>query len=258
MSFKETLESLGTVLIIAGALLVIDAVATITWQEPISAIYTSVTQQALAGDLKQLESGAPTKVESRALKKIASSPRRVSFLARAQRRSAKPGEAVGRISAKAAGFDAIVVAGTATGDLRKGPGLYEQTAFPGAGGTTAIAGHRTTYGAPFRNINRLNPGDQIVVELPYARFVYRVQERKIVQPTEVGVIREVGYSRLVLTACHPLYSAAQRMVVFARQVDMQPRGAARGGKNMPIGGPARRLGGDGLSVAPPKLAPSAP
>ena len=108
--------------------------------------------------------------------------------------------------------------------LRKGPGFFPETPFPGSGGTTAIAGHRTTYGAPFRGLDELDRGDAIVVEMPYARFEYRVERTRIVDPDAFWVTKRVGYERLVLSACHPLYSAAQRIVVFARQVRVEPRG----------------------------------
>ena len=109
-----------------------------------------------------------------------------------------------------------MVEGTATEDLRKGPGHYDNTPLPGERGTVAIAGHRTTYGAPFRTIDQLDRGDQITAEMPYGTFTYRVEKTRIVEPTEVSVYRKVGYDRLILSACHPLYSAAQRIVVFAR------------------------------------------
>ena len=86
----------------------------------------------------------------------------------------------------------------------------------------AIAGHRTTYLAPFRHIDALGQGDQILVKMPYARFTYVVQRRKIVLPTALWVLRNVGYDRLVLSACNPLYSAAQRIIVFARLQEVQP------------------------------------
>ena len=80
----------------------------------------------------------------------------------------------------------------------------------------AIAGHRTTYGAPFRNVDDLGRGDLIQVEMAKGRFTYAVEKTRLVDPSEVSVKRRVGYERLILTACHPLYSAAQRIVVFAR------------------------------------------
>jgi sortase A len=84
------------------------------------------------------------------------------------------------------------------------------------GETVAIAGHRTTFLAPFRHIDALRPGDRIVLGMPYGRFVYAVQYHRIVSPTSWWVVRDVGYDRLVLSACNPLFSAAQRIVVFAR------------------------------------------
>ncbi len=120
----------------------------------------------------------------------------------------------------------MVVEGTDAGDLRKGPGHYPGTPLPGQRGTVAIAGHRTTYGAPFRKIDKVRPGDEIVVVMPYGRFTYRVERTRIVPPTAVWVTQRVSYDRLILSACHPLYSAAKRIVVFAKLVRSTPRGAA--------------------------------
>ena len=111
-----------------------------------------------------------------------------------------------------------VVEGTDTTTLRKGPGHYPDTPLPGGPGTTAIAGHRTTYGAPFRSIDDLRRGDRIVVDMPDGRFVYRVERIKIVDDQDLSVLEPVGHKRLMLSACHPLYSAAERVIVFARQV----------------------------------------
>ncbi|MGI8781775.1 MAG: class E sortase, partial [Solirubrobacteraceae bacterium] len=127
-----------------------------------------------------------------------------------------PGHAVGRLRADAIGLDTVIAEGTGAGDLRKGPGHYPETPLPGARGTVAVAGHRTTYGAPFRRVDAFDPGDRIELRMPYGRFVYRVERTRIVAPTATWVTRRVAYDRLVLTACHPLYSAAQRIVVFAR------------------------------------------
>jgi sortase A len=87
----------------------------------------------------------------------------------------------------------------------------------------AIAGHRTTYGAWFRRLNQLDPGDTVELSMPYGRFTYAVEQRKIVPPTATWVTHRVGYDRLVLSACHPLYSAAKRIVVFAKLVRTKPR-----------------------------------
>ena len=125
------------------------------------------------------------------------------------------GEATARITAPKIGLDWIVVEGTALGDLKKGPGHYAQTPLPGQRGNAAIAGHRTTYGAPFNRIDELVPGDEIQVETVQGTFTYVVKEQQIVSPTQVDVIDDKGDNRLTLTACHPKYSARQRIVVVA-------------------------------------------
>jgi sortase A len=137
------------------------------------------------------------------------------------------GDAIGRIVISRIGASFDVVQGTDTSSLEKGPGHYPDTAFPGLGQTVAIAGHRTTYLAPFRHIDSLRHGDRIVLKMPYGRFTYVVQYRKIVLPTALWVTRNTGYDRLVLSACNPLYSAAQRIIVFARLQGLVPLGAAQ-------------------------------
>jgi sortase A len=121
-----------------------------------------------------------------------------------------------------------MVEGTGTSDLRLGPGHYPSTALPGRQGTVAVAGHRTTYGAPFRHLDSVHKGDRVELRMPYGDFTYRVERTQIVPSTAVWVVRPVGYDRLVLSACHPLYSAAQRIIVFARLESATPRGAAAG------------------------------
>ena len=116
----------------------------------------------------------------------------------------------------AIGLSTIVVEGTGGAELRSGPGHYPDSPLPGRRGTVAIAGHRTTYGAPFRHIDDLERGDRIELAMPYGRFTYRVERSRIVPPSAVDVVGRVAYDRLVLTACHPLYSADERIVVFAR------------------------------------------
>jgi len=95
-------------------------------------------------------------------------------------------------------------------------------------GTSAIAGHRTTYGAPFRNIDDLKPGQVIRIDMPDGTFVYRVERVKIVDDQDLSVLEPVGYKRLMLSACHPLYSAAERVIVFARQVRREASRVRRG------------------------------
>jgi sortase A len=212
---------------VAGALLLADAAMTLLWQEPISAAYAAITQSELSGQLHRLETRPPSSLQKRALRALGTPQRRIAFMARVARRDARTGQAIGRIEIPRIGADYVVVQGTDTGSLRKGPGHYPHTSFPGLAGTAAIAGHRTTYLAPFRHVDALRPGDRIVLAMPYARLTYRVQTSRTVLPTDTQVTRDVGYKRLVLSACTPLYSASHRIVVFARQVSARPRGAAQ-------------------------------
>ncbi len=223
---RRALRSLSTVLIVAGVLMLADAVSTLLWQEPVSAVYARIVQGQLGGDLERLQTRKPTTLDLAALSKLATERRRMAFLARRLRADSDEGAAVGRVLIDRIDADFVLVNGTDGNDLRKGPGIYDDVPFPGAPGTTAIAGHRTTYAAPFREIDKLVKDDRVVVEMPYGRFTYEVEKTRIVEPTEVSVIDRVGFDRLVLSACHPLYSAAKRIVVFARLVASQARGPA--------------------------------
>jgi sortase A len=223
---RHALRALSTVLIISGAMLIADAGLTLVWQEPISAVYAKLQQRQLAGKLNDLEN--LTDLQLRALQRLRTENRRIAFLARLLRSRSEPGDAIGRIKIKRIGINFVVVEGTEPEDLRKGPGHYGDTPFPGIRGTVALAGHRTTYLAPFRKLNTMQRGDLITLEMPYARFTYRTELRRIVDPSAYAyVTARKRYDRLALTACHPLYSAAQRIVVFARLVDVQARGRAR-------------------------------
>ena len=203
-----------------------DAALTVLWQEPVSGVYAWLTQRGLKDDLQELERAEPSPVEQRVLRALESDRRRMTFLARALRRKAKEGAALGRLRIGEIDSTHVLVKGTGTSTLRRGPGIYDATVLPGIPGTVGIAGHRTTYGAPFRRLDRLEKGDLIVAEMPYGAFTYAVERKRIVPPSAVSVLDRVSFDRLVLTACHPLYSAAKRIVVFARLVGERPRGAA--------------------------------
>jgi sortase A len=128
------------------------------------------------------------------------------------------GDAVARIRIPAIGVDKIVVEGVTLSDLKKGPGRYPDSPLPGQPGNAAIAGHRTTYGAPFNRIDELRPGDEILVTTQQGAFRYEMSEQHIVSPSQVEVLEDFGDNRLTLTACHPKYSARQRIVVVAKLV----------------------------------------
>jgi len=220
---RRALRPLSSLLLVVGALLLADALVTLVWQEPVSALYSRLQQGRLDDRLAKLEGTEPTTLDRRVLARLGTLDRRLAYAARALDRRTEAGDPLGRIRAPAIGLSSVVVAGTGAPSLRLGPGHYPGTPLPGARGTVGIAGHRTTYGAPFRRLNRLARGDRIELRMPYGTFSYEVERRRIVPPTATWVTRSAGYDRLILSACHPLYSAAKRIVVFARLVDARPR-----------------------------------
>jgi sortase A len=125
------------------------------------------------------------------------------------------GSGLARLQIPALGVDQIVVAGTSTGDLAKGPGHYTGTALPGQSGNIAIAGHRTTDGAPFNRLGTLSVGDRIVLTASNGQpYTYRVSSPPVaVSPSDVAVLDNFGDNRITLTTCTPEFSAAQRLVV---------------------------------------------
>jgi sortase A len=232
---RRVLRVLSIALMLVGALALIDAGVTLVWQEPFSALYAKFRQDHLSGTLRAVERATPTPVERRALASLPDERRRVAFLASELQRHASDGSAVGRIVIPRIDASYVVVKGTDTSDLESGPGIYSETNFPGVAGTTAIAGHRTTYLAPFRDINELSPGNHILLEMPYAHFTYTVIGQRVVLPTDVAAaVSNIGYTRLVLSACTPLFSAAKRLLVFARLTKTVPVGAARALPGHPV------------------------
>jgi sortase A len=210
---------LSVALITAGLVVIADVGITIAYKEPLSSIYSSIKQDEAAAQLSDLEGRYPTPADLRAIADLRGEKRRIAVLARRFAARVSTGEAIGRIVAPVMdGLNMVLIQGTDTASLEKGPGHYPETAFPGLGGTVGIAGHRTTYLAPFRHIDSMQPGDRITLEMPYAHFRYRVQRTAVVDPGDVRVVRPVGYDRLVLSACNPIYSAEQRFIVFARLV----------------------------------------
>jgi sortase A len=212
------LRFVAAVMTTSGVLLLADAGITLAWQEPISAVIAMRQQSDLEDQLET----RPEPPSRRGSEERDPSKRELDELAERHERSTEPGEAWGRIELPTLDREYVVVEGTDEGPLRKGPGHYPDTPLPGQGGTVAIAGHRTTYLAPFRTIDRLEEGEEIVVEMRWARFTYAVEKQEIVAPTDTEVIRAVDHERLVLSACHPLYSAAQRIIVYAELEDVEP------------------------------------
>lgn len=214
----------SSVLITSGVLLLLDVGVTLAWQEPISALIAMREQDALERELGDtLRTYRPPSRTADA-QEMASAARRY-------RRGLERGDAVGRIELPTVDRSYVMVQGTDTPTLRKGPAHYPETPLPGEGGTVGVAGHRTTYLAPFRTIDRLDRGERVVLEMPYGRFVYRVEGSRIVRPDAVWVKRRVDHERVILTACHPLYSAEKRIVVFARLEKVEPLSKVEGSRD---------------------------
>ena len=206
-------RTLAALLLVIGVLLLAEGVVTLAWQEPLSAFSSRNEQDKLDARLSQLESqalAAPTGY------RVRGHDDRATALARRYRRKAERGEPLGRIAIPRLGKRFVFVSGVSASELKKGPGHYPTTALPGEHGTVGIAAHRTTYAAPFRDIDDLRPGDRISIRMPYGRFSYEVEGRIIVSPKNTRSLRRVAHDRLALTTCHPPQSDAQRLVVTAR------------------------------------------
>ena len=216
----------GGLVLFVGVVLVADAVATVLWQDPFTAVFTQEEQKALGRRLDAVER-APLPASTFALvKKAGSARQRMSVLAAHLAARTRAGDPLGRISASKAHAKFVFVAGTGERSLKRGPGHYRGTVLPGQRGTVGLAGHRTTYSAPFRRLDRLRRGNPITLTMPYGRFTYSVEGSQVVKPTHVVVLRHVRHDRLVLTTCTPLFSAAKRLIVTARLSRAEPRGQA--------------------------------
>ncbi len=200
---------LGSILVTTGVLGLADVVITVAWQEPITAVLASIEQGKLSQQVEALERRARVSPAENF-----DQPNQVSLVAAAMREDLETGDPIGRLSIEEIGIDfALVEDAGSDASLRKAPARYSQTYLPGEARTMGVAGHRTTYSAPFNDIDALEKGDEIVIDMPYGEFTYGVQQTEIVDPEDVSVLDDGRREKIVLTACHPLYSAAQRIVV---------------------------------------------
>ena len=178
---RRALHILSVALITAGLVVLADVGMTLAWKEPVSTVYGSIQQGKAEDELEELEERVPG--SGRDLREVEPARRRSAQQGRGRSPSlfaqrGRHGEAIGRIQIPSIDLDVVVVQGTDTASLQKGPGHYPDTPFPGQGGTIGIAGHRTTYLAPFRHLDQLEPGDEIVIEMPYGTFAYGVQKHE--------------------------------------------------------------------------------
>lgn len=218
---RRGVRLLGTLMILAGVLTLGWAVLVWQWQDPFTAAYTKWEQHRLASQLDHRMSQFTHHEDAPSLAALRVE---VAKDAATYRKSLHRGDAIGRLTIGSLGLKIILVQGTDHESLKKGPGHYIGSALPGQGRLVYIAGHRTTYLAPFSHIDALKPGDYVTIDLPYATFKYVVTKHRVVAATDVDVLRSPNHEVLILQACHPRFFATHRYLVYAKPVSVTPRG----------------------------------
>jgi sortase A len=223
---RRTTARIASLVMVLGLVAVLYGIASVAWRDPVTDLYANWQQERLAGELdktlRTFERGEAARfleLRRSSASLAAEQGRREALVSGAGRfeRTVRLGQPLGRIVIPRLGLSAVFVHGTRwTKDLSRGPGHYPETGLPAVARVVAIAGHRTTFGAPFRHIDDLRPGHEAVLRLPYGTFHYRVVGHEIVKRNDWSILRDRPYDTLVLTACHPLGSASHRWVVYAR------------------------------------------
>jgi sortase A len=216
---RRFIRLLGTLCLAAGVLTLVWVIVVWRWQDPFTAIYTHVEQARLSHDY---DARAATMKPHIGDGKLADVERQARADAAAYAKTLQEGDPIGRLKIARIGLDMVVVQGTGESDLKKGPGHYIPSGLPGAGRLIYVAGHRTTYLAPFSQINEIRVGDLIRFEVPYGTFVYRVTRHYIVAADDLAVLRNTGREILRLQACHPRFFATHRYIVDAQLVSVEP------------------------------------
>jgi len=224
MTLKRSVRIAGTGLIVAGLLMLAWVVVVWRWQDPFTALYTHWKQHQLAHSYDHRFAAYKPRPVTRS-ESVAAEMHTISREARRYRLDSHRGQAIGRIRVPRLGLKMILVNGTDDSTLRKGPGRDLRTYMPGEGQLVYIAGHRTTYLAPFAHIDKIRMGDSVTLELPYGTFRYTVFRRRIVGADDLAVLHSHGREVVVLQACHPRFFASHRYLVYARLAEVQPRGA---------------------------------
>jgi sortase A len=215
---------LGTFLLVVGIGVLAWAATVYLWKDPFTTAYTAYEQRRLASNLDSaFDEWKPVADPVSEPGNPPPSRDDVSREARRFRLASDDGDAIARLKVPRLDLSVVVVNGTSTGDLRRGPGRHEESFMPGESELVYVAGHRTTYGAPFSAVDELEPGDPITLELPYGTVEYRVTRHRIVDDNDLSVLESRGREELVLQACHPRFFASQRYLVYARPVSVEAR-----------------------------------
>jgi sortase A len=213
----------GTILAAAGVLVLVWVVVVWRWQDPFTALYTHWKQHQLARSYER-RFAAYRPARGRAQAALGATIRTVAREARRYRLDSRRGEAIGRIRVPRLHVNMILVNGTDDGSLKKGPGRDLRTYMPGEGQLVYVAGHRTTYLAPFAHIESLRPGDRFTLEVPYGTFSYRIFRHVIVPGDDLAVLRSHGREVVALQACHPRFFASHRYIAYGRLSRIELRG----------------------------------
>ena len=224
MNARRALRITGTALAVAGALMLIWVVIVWRWQDPFTALYTHWKQHQLAASYDRRFAAYAPSPKLHAEATLAAQMRVVAQEARRYRLASKRGQAIGRIVVPRLGLNMVLVNGTDDSTLKKGPGRDLRTYMPGEGQLIYVAGHRTTYLAPFAHIDVLRPGDLVTLEVPYGKFRYRIFRHRIVPSDDLAVLRSHGREVVALQACHPRFFATNRYIAYGRLRRVEPRG----------------------------------
>lgn len=219
---RRLIRMSGTLMVVTGSLLLVWALLVWRWQDPFTALYTRWQQRDLAQEYEQRFEQFREQSPIRIVEKPAT-PIQIAEEARKYRRRLSEGDAIGRLRIPRLDLNMIVVNGTESSTLRKGPARHRRTFLPGEGKLIYIAGHRTTYSAPFSDIDDLRRGDRVRLELPYATFEYTIRSHRIVEAHELSVLRSRGREEVALQACWPRFFASHRYIAYARPVRVIPR-----------------------------------
>jgi sortase A len=219
----RALRIVSSALIVVGVLVLAWTLVVWRWNDPFTSIYTRWQQHKLAREYAGLVSRYHGhRLSPRAT--IAESEQAIASDARQFRAQATQGQAIGRIVVPRLGLHMVLVNGTDHDSLTRGPGRDLRTYMPGQGELVYIAGHRTTYLAPFAHIDEMRTGDQITLEMPYGTFTYVVTGHQIVDAHALWVLRTHHHEIVALQACHPRFFATHRYIVWAKPVRVTPRG----------------------------------
>lgn len=218
---KKGLRILGSALVVCGVLALVWTFVVWRWQDPFTALYTKIQQDRLADQYdRRVARYDPPRFQGSSLALVR---RVIAQEARRYRRASHRGEAIGRILVPRLHLNMVLVDGTDESSLENGPGRDLRTYMPGERRLVYIAGHRTTFLAPFSHIERLKRGDSVTLRLPYATFAYRITGHRIVAADDLSVLRSPRHELLELQACHPRFFATHRYIAYALPVKVSPR-----------------------------------